>query len=413
MVSSRRAAKPSPPSPSHAFIEQWMAAARPRLLHLARSNGFADEAADEIAQETLLEAWRHLDALTRPDGFQAWLSAICRNVCRRHRRAYHLLAQREIPLGNFMMSEDDESVGEVFSHEFPDPLAIDPAEELERHDRATMLDSALGYLSAPSREAMELCYLTELPQREAAQRLGLTIAALEARLHRARRQLRQVLSSELRAQAGVFGLAFDEDDNARTAGWRETRLWCLACGQHRMRGVFEPLAERQVNLRLRCPGCGDELNSWGHVPLEGIRSFRPAYKRVMHALSAYFLPGLASGWLTCPACGSPQPVRLAAAEDMPGAHHAFRKKPGLMVTSPCQACGRHHADVPVASLLWLQPVVQRFLDAHPHAVMEPETYVEYLGQPAIRARLAAIASAARLTILAHPETLRVLTSFQE
>lgn len=55
----------------------------------------------------------------------------------------------------------------------------------------SLLERALGELSGKAREVVELCYLVELPQREAALRLGLTISALEARLHRARRQICQ------------------------------------------------------------------------------------------------------------------------------------------------------------------------------------------------------------------------------
>src|SRR5262249_39159771 len=147
-----------------------------------------------------------------------------------------------------------------------DPLAIDPAEEMERRDWETLCDRALGYLSAPAREAVELCYLTQLPQRAAAQQLGVAIAALEARLYRARRQLRQVLSSGLRAEAEAFGLTRNADDEERAVGWRETRLWCPSCGQRRLHGAFEPLAAGPVNLHLRCSSCGHEVNSWGHVP---------------------------------------------------------------------------------------------------------------------------------------------------
>ncbi len=395
-------------------IEQWMTTARPRLLRVARAHGLPLDAANEVVQETLLEAWRHLDALSAPEGFQAWLSAICRNVCRRYGRAHRLLAQRELPLGEPAAIADGEGPEWDSAPEIPDPLAIDPAEEVERHDWETLLDRALGYLSAPAREAVELCYLAELPQREAAQQLGLTTAALEARLHRARRQLRQVLSGELRAQAEGFGLTLNADDEARAAGWSETRLWCLSCGQHRLRGAFEPMAAGQVNLHLRCPGCAHEVNSYGHVPLQGMRAFRPAYKRVMHYARSYFLPGLTNGWLACEACGTPQPLRLVGADEALGAlrdHH--QQRPGLLVVTQCQACRGHHADIAVAALLWTQPAVQRFLDAHPRAITEPETLVAYLGQPAIRIRLTAISSAARLTLLAHPQTLQVLTTFQE
>src|SRR5215469_17485492 len=57
-----------------------MATARPRLLRLARAHGLPLDTAQEVVQDTLLEAWRHVDALSDPAGFQAWLNAICHNV---------------------------------------------------------------------------------------------------------------------------------------------------------------------------------------------------------------------------------------------------------------------------------------------------------------------------------------------
>src|SRR5262249_49576428 len=61
-------------------IEHEMAQARPRLLRLARAYGLPLATAQEVVQDTLLEAWRHLDALSDPTGVQLWLNAICRNV---------------------------------------------------------------------------------------------------------------------------------------------------------------------------------------------------------------------------------------------------------------------------------------------------------------------------------------------
>jgi RNA polymerase sigma factor (sigma-70 family) len=66
-----------------------------------------------------------------------------------------------------------------------DSLVIDPVEALERQDRKNLIDRALGYLSESARELIELCYLTELPQREVAQRLDMSLGALELKLHRA------------------------------------------------------------------------------------------------------------------------------------------------------------------------------------------------------------------------------------
>jgi RNA polymerase sigma-70 factor (ECF subfamily) len=399
-------------------IEHEMATARPRLLRLARAHGLPLDTAHEVVQDTLLEAWRHLGALSDPMGFQVWLNAICRNICRRYGRAYQALAQREVSLatrGDPGGYEDGDVADDLYLHDIPDSQAIDPIEDLERHDREILLDRALGYLAAPTREAVALCYLAELPQQQAAQQLGLTIAALEARLHRARRQLRQVLSGELRAQAKDVGLTLDAESET-TALWRETRLWCPSCARHRLRGTFEPLPSGQINLHLRCPGCAHEVNSWGHVPLEGMQSFRPAYKRVMQHTHAYFLPGLLSGRLACERCGSLQALDLVRVDDLPSEgsrSHDGHHQSGLLMVTRCHACGWHHGEIAVAALLWTEPVVQRFLDMHPRSVTEPETLVEYQGQPAIHVRMTDMSSAARVTLLAHPQTLQVLATYQD
>lgn len=408
----------TPIGPRRMEFEPEVTAARPRLLRLARAYGLPTDTAHEVVQETLLEAWRHLDALSDPTGFQAWLKAIGDNVCRRYVRAHHMRTQREIPLSDPDSYEAEDRSGEMNGPALADSQALDPAEELDRFDRETLLDRALAHLSTPAREAVELHYLSEVPQREVARQLGLTIAALEARLHRARRQLRQVLSSELRAEAEAFGLTMPVGDEMTAEGWRETRLWCPTCAQHRLRGEFEPLVSGRVNLRLRCSGCSHSVDSYGHVPLDGMRAFRPAYKRLMQFVRSYFQPGVMSGWLDCEACGAPQPVRLLSTEELSGEewgmlHDHPCPRHGVMVATHCSSCGRHHADMPVGSLLWPLPAVQRFLEAHPRSIMEPEVLVDYQGRPAIRLRLAAVTSSARLTLFAHPTLLEEIGAFRE
>ena len=54
-----------------------------------------------------------------------------------------------------------------------------------------------GLLPPETRRIVEMCHLLELPQSEVAERLGISVGALQARLHRARRQLLQVLHGPL------------------------------------------------------------------------------------------------------------------------------------------------------------------------------------------------------------------------
>src|SRR5262249_4472914 len=132
----------------------------------------------------------------------------------------------------------------------PDGQALDPIEELDRQDLSQLLDHALGRLSTPAREVLELRYLQELPEDGAAARIGVSVGALAVRLHRARRQLRSVLSGPMRPEAEAFGLVPQAEPGA--AQWQETRIWCNLCGRRRLLGSFSMRADGSVYMSMRC-----------------------------------------------------------------------------------------------------------------------------------------------------------------
>src|SRR5258708_23062250 len=70
-------------APALGDFEAMLRAERPRLVRLCRRLTGSDAAAEDVAQETLLEAWRHSDRLTEAEGAARWLAAIARNVAMR------------------------------------------------------------------------------------------------------------------------------------------------------------------------------------------------------------------------------------------------------------------------------------------------------------------------------------------
>ncbi|QBD79255.1 sigma-70 family RNA polymerase sigma factor [Ktedonosporobacter rubrisoli] len=191
-------------------LEEVLATARPRLLRIARMQGVAPDAIDDVVQETLVEAWQHLDKLRTPERFHAWLDGICRNVCLRwsSTQKKYLLRRAILP---DPFAEKLNGPGSSLEEDLPDPKALDPAEELSQQELPILLGQALDYLPGVTREIVELYYLAGIPQRVIAARLSLTLKALEVRLVRARRQLRHILSNQLRADAEAFGLILDQD----------------------------------------------------------------------------------------------------------------------------------------------------------------------------------------------------------
>jgi RNA polymerase sigma factor (sigma-70 family) len=275
-------------------LEQMVAEVRPHLLEIARLQGVAPDSLDDVVQETLLEAWRHLDHFQAPWHFEAWLNGICRNVCRRYAQVQIKETQRQVPLPQPCLSDFGEDSSFRIT-DIPDPFAPDPLEELYQQDLVYLLERALGHVSLQAREALQMYYLAELPQREVAARIGISLHALEMRLQRARRELRYILNNTLRADAESFGLLLEAEI---ASGWRTTREWCCHCGRNRLTGVFEQLSEGRVNLRMRCPVCspqlGDMINTEGLFPLGGLHTFRPALKRLYHILRQFYTEALAN-----------------------------------------------------------------------------------------------------------------------
>jgi len=385
-------------------IEQHMAVAWARLLRLARGEGIPPEAVEDVVQETLLEAWYHLTNLGAPERLDPWLDGICRNMCRRWRRATFTALRRYERLPDVFL--DDEAHPQARIINLADPLALDPLETLSRQDMEYLLDRALDYLPVQARQLVELCYLKELPRSQVALRLGLTIGALEERLRRARRQLRQVLNGELRSAAEALDFPLDTDP---LWGWRETREWCNECGNHRLRGTFERAWNGRLALRMRCPACSqrhglDEVNSKGIVPLEDLRSFRPALKRTNRVMTDAALHSLQAQ--ICWRCGGPALVSITnAMRDLDSDRDTF------WFRVDCPACGR--GGMTANQLLLPHPALQRFITQHPRWTIENDLALEYGGQPALRLQFRDVTGNARLTFLTHRETMEVLATFLE
>src|SRR6266567_3288194 len=64
-------------------LETVLPAERARLVRLCTTITGNGDVAEDLAQETLLEAWRHLHELRDPERRAQWLSGIARNVCLR------------------------------------------------------------------------------------------------------------------------------------------------------------------------------------------------------------------------------------------------------------------------------------------------------------------------------------------
>ena len=161
-----------------------------RMLAIARRYTRGREDAEDVVQQTFQKAFVHLNKFQGKSSFSTWLTRIAINealMLLRRRRALH-----EMHVG-----ESSEREGNSWYPEMPD-LSSDPEANYARRERVRILTVALGNLRPGLRRAVELRDLGELSTSETARRMGLSVAAVKARLLHARRELRQALTRYLK-----------------------------------------------------------------------------------------------------------------------------------------------------------------------------------------------------------------------
>lgn len=366
--------------------DSWIidATDRQRLVRLcARLSGSYD-AADDLAQETLLEAWRHRERLQSPEGYWAWLTAIARNVSMRWIQAQRRERSRAASRG----AEDEEPQAELPTPESGLEL------ELERDEVAALLDRALALLPAESRAALVDRYVEGLPQAEIAERLRLSEGAVEARLHRGKLFLRKLLAADLREEAESLGILVPA-----VPQWQNTRIWCPFCG----RRYLEAWIDRGKGIaHYRCAGAcvydGTVIGGGLAEISAGLKSPKVILTHQLLALHEHYARTTAEGGRWCERCRRPVPMA-----QRPGSPAGCPD--GIEIT--CASCGESD-NASIWHLGLDTPAAQRFWKRHPRMTALPGTEVESDGRPALVSGFASADGTARLDVVFDRSTLAVV-----
>jgi RNA polymerase sigma-70 factor (ECF subfamily) len=345
------------------------------------------EAAEDLAQETLIAAWRSREQLTSLDKWKPWTSAIARNVCLNWSRQHY----RE-------QSRVDQSID--LDHEpndFPDETDLEL--ELDRHELARLLDRALAQLSAETAQMLVAHYIQDSSHAEIAEIMRMNPGTVAVRLQRGKLTLRKVLQNQLQPEASAFELM-----PRNKPAWEETNIWCPSCGESRLMGKFH---ENEI-FALRCPRCdsnpesimaGLDLSKPYHADLLGkIKTYKPAYSRLLTAFLPLYRQALDAQFTPCLACS--RPIQVSVGYDRQTSKYA---EPVHQIRLHCPACD-WASNKSLAGFVIGSPEVQRFWRNYPRMRTLPVQEIEVQGSPALLTRLQSVTDNAELVVLSRGDT---------
>jgi RNA polymerase sigma-70 factor (ECF subfamily) len=146
------------------------------VLHICRSKLHNEAEAEEAAQDVFASVWKNAGSW-QPGGAKVttWLYRIASNRC------IDLLRRRRPTTDISAIAEPVDETADIEAAHMAG----------ERH---RLIKEALGALKQDQRRAIELVYFGEMKQAEAAATMGISLAALESILRRARARLHEELA---------------------------------------------------------------------------------------------------------------------------------------------------------------------------------------------------------------------------
>lgn len=153
------------------------------VLSVAFSVLSNSEAAADVAQDAFFRAWQRLAELKEPARFATWICGIARNLAIDVRRKNRRVQSSVDANGNDCLELAD------------DAKASDPLEALDQNERRARVAAAVQSLDEVTRPAVILRYYDGLSSKEIAEILGMSPAAVDMRLSRARQQLKKMLTA--------------------------------------------------------------------------------------------------------------------------------------------------------------------------------------------------------------------------
>jgi RNA polymerase sigma-70 factor (ECF subfamily) len=145
---------------------------RARLLSAARRLAPTAEDAEDMVQDALVKAYRKLSQFRNESRMETWLYRITQNAAHEYMRRQK--NRNDVSLDQNWNEDDTRPALNI-----ADPR-MDPEEHCCTRELQAIMHKRLSSLGPKCRQAIVLCILEEIPQREAASRVGVRPATIKA-----------------------------------------------------------------------------------------------------------------------------------------------------------------------------------------------------------------------------------------
>ena len=154
-------------------FEELVRRYRPAVVRLARTI-VGNEDAEDVAQDSLLLAFKALPSIEEPRKFPAWLSAIARNRALRFSKSEAVHKKQRVPLDQALLEKIE-------------ALAKPPAEK----ERDELMVKSIESLPADYAMPLRLKFFDEMPLNRIAAFMGIPLSTVKWRIHQGKKMLRE------------------------------------------------------------------------------------------------------------------------------------------------------------------------------------------------------------------------------
>lgn len=165
-------------------LEELLRVVQPQIYRFGMKMCRHPEDAEDVLQDTMLAVARSLRNFEGKSSMSTWLYSIARNSCVKKRRKSKFAPAEEESLER-LQADTAEQI---------ESTAADPRSEAESREAWEQVGTAIQKLDPEYREVLLLRDVEGLSAKEVAEVVGVSVAAVKSRLHRARGMLREVLA---------------------------------------------------------------------------------------------------------------------------------------------------------------------------------------------------------------------------